>query len=61
MLAEEVAEEKKAQAQTQTQRPRRSTRSSGVGVGLSMKGFADRVGESLHGKSSGVLGVDSRR
>ncbi|KAI7499422.1 C4-hydroxylase [Hortaea werneckii] len=73
VLAEESAEEMKAQRklhqshpspqqQTPTQQQqslRRSSRKRTTSSGL--KGFADRMGESLHGKSSGVLGVDSRR
>ena len=61
VLAEESAEEVLAQqklrqqAQNLRRSPRKRTTSSGL------KGFADRVGDSLHGKSSGVLGVDSRR
>lgn len=52
VLAEESAEE--AQAQQQLRRsPRKRSRSSGL------KGFADRVGESLHGKGTGVLGVEN--
>ncbi|KAI7390865.1 hypothetical protein KC336_g16843, partial [Hortaea werneckii] len=75
VLAEESAEEIKAQrnlhqsysspqqtpttTQQQQQSLRRSSRKRTTSSGL--KGFADRMGESLHGKSSGVLGVDSRR
>merc|ERR1712072_370453 len=79
VLAEESAEEMKAQRklqqshsqvsqpQTPTQQQnqqsqqslRRSSRKRTTSSGL--KGLADRMGESLHGKSSGVLGVDSRR
>jgi len=60
VLAEESAEEVKAQRSLQQQKslrrsPRKRTASSGL------KGLAGRVGESLHGKSSGVLGVDSGR
>jgi sphinganine C4-monooxygenase len=54
VLAEESVEELKAQ-----QKPRRTGRRRTASSGL--KGLADRVGESLHGKSSGVLGVDSGR
>lgn len=54
VLAEETAEEMKAQ-----QRLRRSPRKRPTSSGL--KGFADRVGDSLHGKSSGILGVESGR
>ncbi|TKA26655.1 hypothetical protein B0A50_04763 [Salinomyces thailandicus] len=62
VLAEESAEEINAQQklrQQQTQSLRRSPRKRTASSGL--RGFADRVGDSLHGKSSGVLGVDSRR
>jgi sphinganine C4-monooxygenase len=61
VLAEESVEELKAQRalQQQSQNLRRSPRKRTPSSGL--KGFADRVGESLHGKSSGVLGVDSGR
>jgi sphinganine C4-monooxygenase len=52
VLAEESAEE--AQAQQQLRRsPRKRSKSSGL------KGFADRVGESLQGKGTGVLGVEN--
>lgn len=52
VLAEETAEE--AQAQQQLRRsPRKRSKSSGL------KGFADRVGESLQGKGTGVLGVEN--
>ncbi|KAK1050662.1 Sphingolipid C4-hydroxylase sur2 [Friedmanniomyces endolithicus] len=61
VLAEETAEEVRAQQQQQQQKPRRSLRKRTTSSGLGLKGFADRVGESLHGKSSGVLGVDSGR
>ncbi|KAK3117832.1 Sphingolipid C4-hydroxylase sur2 [Teratosphaeriaceae sp. CCFEE 6253] len=63
VLAEEAAEEKKAQQSAAKSRrsPRKRAASSGLGLSANMKGFADRVGESLHGKSSGVLGVDSGR
>jgi len=57
VLAEESVEEVKAQRKLKQSQPsplRKRTTSSGL------KGFADRVGESLHGKSSGVLGVESR-
>ncbi|KAI6913169.1 hypothetical protein D0869_13730 [Hortaea werneckii] len=47
------------QQQQSQQSLRRSSRKRTTSSGL--KGFADRMGESLHGKSSGVLGVDSRR
>lgn len=58
VLSEESAEEVKAQQNLQKslrRSPRKRTASSGL------RGLADRVGESLHGKSSGVLGVDSGR
>ena len=57
VLAEESVEEVKAQktASSDGRRSRRSTASSGL------KGFADRVSESLHGKGTGVLGVESGR
>ncbi|TKA55852.1 hypothetical protein B0A55_12665, partial [Friedmanniomyces simplex] len=58
VVAEETAEE--VRAQQQQQKPRRSLRKRTTSSGLGLKGFADRVGESLHGKSSGVLGVDSK-
>lgn len=51
VIAEEAAEEVKVKQRLR----KRSTASS------SLKGFADRVGESLHGKNTGVLGVESRR
>jgi len=53
VLAEETAEEIKTQRK-QRQSPRKRPASSGF------KGFADRVGESLQGKGTGVLGVESR-
>ena len=54
VLAEESTEE--VAAQKLTRKPlRKRTTSSGL------KGFADWVGESLQGKNTGVLGVDSRR
>ena len=68
VLAEEAAEEARAQIllkqqqqqqQQQQQSLRRSPRKRTASSGL--KGLADRVGESLHGKSSGVLGVESGR
>ncbi|KAK3651669.1 Sphingolipid C4-hydroxylase sur2 [Elasticomyces elasticus] len=60
VIAEETAEEVKTQ---QRATPRRSLRkraaSSGLTPsGLGLKGFADRVAESMQGKSSGVLGVE---
>ncbi|KAK5116440.1 hypothetical protein LTR62_007988 [Meristemomyces frigidus] len=74
ILAEEAAEEanarqaaaaaaEDAKARTevsQSQTSRRSTRKRAASS-LGLKGFADRVGESLHGKSSGVLSVDGGR
>ena len=52
VIAEESAEEVRAQ-QKQRQSTRKRTTSA------SLKGLADRVGESLHGKGTGVLGVES--
>ncbi|RMX73091.1 hypothetical protein D0869_13955 [Hortaea werneckii] len=52
-------QQQQPQTPTQQQSLRRSSRKRTTSSGL--KGFADRMGESLHGKSSGVLGVDSRR
>lgn len=54
VLIEEAAEEFKVQSKLR-QSPRKRTANSGL------KGLADRVGESLHGKGTGVLGVESRR
>ncbi|KJY00784.1 sphinganine hydroxylase Sur2 like protein [Zymoseptoria brevis] len=54
VLVEENAEEFKAQAKLQ-QSPRKRTANSGL------KGLADRMGESLHGRGTGVLGVEGRR
>lgn len=54
VLAEESVEEMKAQRSLRRS-PRKRTASSGL------KGLAGRMGDSLHGKSSGVLGLDSRR
>ena len=56
VLAEEAAEETKAQQYSQKAQ-RRGTRKSVTSTGL--KGLADRVGETLQGKSSGVLGYKS--
>lgn len=53
VLVDETWEEIKAQ-----QTLRSSTRTRAKSSGL--KGFADRVGESLQGKGTGVLGVESR-
>lgn len=53
VLAEESAEDIRAQ-----EKLRRSPRKKSASSGL--KGLADRVGESLQGKNTGVLGVDSR-
>ncbi|GAB7359877.1 hypothetical protein MBLNU230_g7405t1 [Neophaeotheca triangularis] len=53
VLAEESTEEIKAQRSL-----RRSPRKRATSSGL--KGFADRVGESLQGKGTGVLGMESR-
>ncbi|KAK4545212.1 hypothetical protein LTR36_003391 [Oleoguttula mirabilis] len=61
VLAEESAEEVRARQNLQQRSlPRRSPRKRST-TSSGLKGFADRVGESLHGKSSGVLGVDSGR
>jgi sphinganine C4-monooxygenase len=60
VLAEESAEERaELQNKQQVRRtsPRKKTRRTSSGF----KGFADRVGESLQGKATGVLGVESRR
>jgi sphinganine C4-monooxygenase len=54
VLAEESAEEIREQKAT-----RRSPRKRTASFGL--KGFADRVGESLQGRGTGVLGVESGR
>lgn len=54
VLAEESAEEFRVKSKLR-QSPRKRTANSGL------KGLADRVGESLHGKGTGVLGVESRR
>lgn len=53
VLAEEAAEEASMQSKM-----RQSVRKRATSLGL--RGLAGRVGESLHGKSSGVLGVESR-
>lgn len=54
--AEESTEEILAQQRAaKPKSPRKRTTSSGL------KGLADRVGESLHGKGTGVLGVESGR
>ncbi|KAK5129957.1 hypothetical protein LTR08_002674 [Meristemomyces frigidus] len=58
VLAEECAEEAKAQQYLQKSQ-RISSRKSATSTGL--KSLADRVGETLQGKSSGVLGVESGR
>ena len=56
VLAKESMEEVKAQQRLAKQRsPRKRTASIGL------KGFADRVSESLQGKATGVLGVDNGR
>ncbi|KAK3717070.1 Sphingolipid C4-hydroxylase sur2 [Vermiconidia calcicola] len=55
VLAEESTEEVLAQQQQQKAKRRKRTTSSGL------KGFADRVGESLQGRGTGVLGVESGR
>jgi sphinganine C4-monooxygenase len=54
VLAEENAEEFKVKTRLR-QSPRKRTANSGL------KGLADRMGESLHGKGTGVLGVEGRR
>jgi sphinganine C4-monooxygenase len=54
VLAEESTEEIREQ-KAQRRTPRKRTTS------LGLKGFADRVGESLQGKGTGVLGVESGR
>jgi sphinganine C4-monooxygenase len=54
ILAEETNEEVREQTAVRT--PRKRTTSS-----LSLKGFAERVGDSLQGRATGVLGVESRR
>lgn len=54
VLAEETAEEVQAQ-KVLRRSPRKRAKSSGL------KGFADRVGESLQGKGTGVLGVENGR
>ncbi|KAM3423084.1 hypothetical protein BST61_g544 [Cercospora zeina] len=53
VLAEESVEEVKAQQKLRHSPRKRST-------GSSLKGLADRVSESLQGKGTGVLGVESR-
>ena len=60
ILAEESAEERaevRAQQQVRRTSPRKKARRTSSGF----KGFADRVGESLQGKGTGVLGVESGR
>ena len=60
ILAEESAEERaevRAQQQVRRSSPRKKARRTSSGF----KGFADRVGESLQGKGTGVLGVESGR
>lgn len=52
VLAEESAEEVTAQQKLRSTPRTRTTES--------LKGFADRVGESLQGKGTGMLGVESR-
>lgn len=52
VVAEETAEEVRAQ-RTVRSSPRKRTKSSGL------KGLADSIGESLHGKGTGMLGVES--
>ncbi|KAF2485765.1 fatty acid hydroxylase superfamily-domain-containing protein [Neohortaea acidophila] len=56
VLAEEATEEMQAQQKlAKRSSPRKRTTSSGL------KGFADRVSESLQGKATGVLGVENGR
>ncbi|KAK4556767.1 Sphingolipid C4-hydroxylase sur2 [Recurvomyces mirabilis] len=55
VLVEEAAEEVKARKEVRRSPRKRVMTNSGL------RGFADRVGESLHGKSSGVLSVDGGR
>lgn len=56
VLVEEAAEEVQANQQLRRS-PRKRTRAKSSGL----KGFADRVGESLQGKGTGVLGVENGR
>ncbi len=56
VLAEESREEIIAQQKLAKQRPSRKRTTS-----IGLKGFADRVSESLQGKATGVLGVDNGR
>jgi sphinganine C4-monooxygenase len=60
VLAEESAEER-AEIQTRQQVRRTSPRKKPRRTSSGFKGFADRVGESLQGKGTGVLGVESGR
>ncbi|KAI5367546.1 putative fatty acid hydroxylase [Septoria linicola] len=53
VLVEENAEEIKAQQKLRSTPRKRST-------GAGLKEFADRVGESLQGKGTGMLGIESR-
>ncbi|OQN97604.1 hypothetical protein B0A48_16468 [Cryoendolithus antarcticus] len=57
ILAEEAAEEVLAQQALRRSVRKRSQSSASAGL----KGFADRVGESLQGKGTGVLGVENGR
>ncbi|KAK5164461.1 Sphingolipid C4-hydroxylase sur2 [Saxophila tyrrhenica] len=52
VLAEESTEEVRERQKPTFRSPRKRTASSGL------KGFADRVGESLQGRNTGVLGVE---
>lgn len=60
VLDEESAEER-AEIQSKQQVRRSSPRKKPRRTSSGLKGFADRVGESLQGKATGVLGVESRR
>lgn len=54
-----VLTEERAEELSEQKHARRSPRKRTTSLGL--KGFADRVGESLQGKGTGVLGMESRR
>lgn len=58
VLKEEAAEEREAQ-RVLRRSPRKKTMPSTPSAGL--KGLRDRVNTSLHGKGSGILGVESSR
>lgn len=60
VLAEETTEEYVAQ-QKPAKQPQRSPNTRKRSASSGLKGFADRVGESLQGKGTGVLGMESRR